>query len=49
LIKRDWSGLKSILGIESEISSYYTSIHLIPSQSTPIQDYPNKAVVCVGY
>jgi hypothetical protein len=34
--------LKCILGIEREISSYYTSIHLIPPQSTPIQDYPNK-------
>jgi hypothetical protein len=41
-IKRVWSGLKCILGIEREISSYYTSIHLIPPQSTPIQNYPNK-------
>jgi hypothetical protein len=46
-IRRDWSGLKCILGIEREISSYYTSIHLIPPQSTPIQDYPNKPLgVC---
>jgi hypothetical protein len=34
--------LKCILEIEREISSYYTLIHLIPLQSTPIQDYPNK-------
>jgi hypothetical protein len=38
----DKDGLKCILGIEREISSYYTSIHFIPSQSTPIQNYSNK-------
>jgi hypothetical protein len=38
----DKEGLKCILGIEREISSYYTSIHVISPQSTPIQDYSNK-------
>jgi hypothetical protein len=32
----DKEGLKWILGIEREISSYYTSIHVIPPQSIPI-------------
>jgi hypothetical protein len=40
--KVDKEGLKCILGIESKISSYYTSIHFIPPQSTLIQDYLNK-------
>jgi hypothetical protein len=44
-IKRDGSGLNCILGIEREISSYYTSIHLIPPQYTLIQYYPNKPLV----
>lgn len=46
-IKIDWSGLRCILEIETEISSYYTPIHLISSQFTPIQDYPNKPLGAV--
>jgi hypothetical protein len=38
----DKEGLKCILEIERKISSHYTSIHLIPLQSTSIQDYPNR-------